>query len=202
MFTTVVGLLVIVAAIAVVVWLVGRAIVRTVRQQFRARNVVTRPAPGMRDDDTPSATTDWPSVPPGALLLRTDAVPIAQMGNPAPMLRMRGINGTAYWYRASQSYHEVSDWYDTYLPSDGWQAEPGHDATRVFRRGTLLLWLADGTDPDIWRRLTQPTADLPRNPPSFAPDQPLPTFTLLIYDTRGATPQMPTRGFGRRFGGF
>src|SRR5262249_30097018 len=117
-------------------------------------------------------------------LLRTDRIPIAQAGNPAPMFRTRTVDGTVLWYRASMSYREVVDWYTTHLLDDGWQEEPGHDAVHVFQRASTLLWLADGSDPYVWRRLLQPTLDPPRRP--APPDEESrPTFTILTYRTDG-----------------
>jgi len=142
-------------------------------------------------------------VPPGATLIRVDNVPIAQAGDPAPMLRTRGVTGTALWYRAPTTYGAVAEWYATHLPEDGWQEESGHGAMRVFQRASTLLWVSDATNPDVWHRLTQPNAAPPRRAAAKvrALDA---TFTVLTYRTDGSAPptfgRWPFGGIGR-FGG-
>ncbi len=214
MLLTIVGLLAVLALVSFVLWLILSAVYRFARQralaaraQVRemARQVTTRPDPPAGPESlgdaaanaTPFNPAVWLPVPPGVTLLRVDNVPISQAGNPAPMLRTRGVTGTALWYRASMSYREVAEWYASHLPQDGWQEEPGHGALRVFQRASTLLWVADATNPDVWRRLTQPNADPPRRTATKETTAE-PTFTVLTYRTDGSAP--PT--FGRwPFGG-
>lgn len=214
MVLTIIGLLVALAIVSFVVWLILSALYRVARRtaletrdrvQEMARQVTTRPDPPPGPESlgdaaanaTPFNPAVWLPVPPGATLIRVDNVPIAQQGNPAPMLRTRGTSGTALWYRAASAYREVAEWYATHLPEDGWEEEPGHGAMRVFHRASTLLWVSDAANPDVWRRLTQPNADPPRRAPRESVEGA--TFTVLTYRTDGTAP--PT--FGRwPFGGF
>lgn len=220
MLLTIVGLLVTLAIVSFVLWLVLSAVYRFVRQraiaareQVRAftRQVTTQPDPPPGPESlgdaaanaTPFNPAVWLPVPPGATLLRVDNVPIAQTGNPAPMLRTRGVTGTALWYRAPSTYGAVADWYAKHLPDDGWQEEPGHGAMRVFQRASTLLWISDATNPDVWRRLTQPNAD-PSRRTVTKENVADATFTVLTYRTDGSAPpsfgRWPFGGMGR-FGG-
>ena len=213
MLGTIIGLLAALFVVSFILWLILSAIYRFVRRQAiaasarvqeLARQATTRPDPPAGPESlgdaaanaTPFNPAVWLPVPPGATLLRVDNVPIAQAGNPAPMLKTRGVTGTALWYRAASTYGAVTDWYATHLPDDGWQEEPGHGAMRVFQRASTLLWISDATNPDVWRRLTQPNADPPRRAAKENAQEA--TFTVLTYRTDGSAP--PT--FGRwPFGG-
>jgi hypothetical protein len=220
MIGTILGLLVALAIVSFILWLILSALYRFARRQAIAardqvrevaRQVTTQPEPPAGPESlgdaaanaTPFNPAVWLPVPPGATLLRVDNVPIAQAGDPAPMLRTRGVTGTALWYRARGSYSEVANWYATHLPDDGWQEEEGHGAMRVFQRASTLLWVSDATNPDVWRRLTQPNADPPRRAAARETAQDA-TFTVLTYRTDGSAPpsfgRWPFGGMGR-FGG-
>jgi hypothetical protein len=190
MVTTILGLLAFLALVCFLLWLVVRPLSQWLRRsgamaRGRMRDLTgripTRPSAGGGRSANPAP---WIPIPPDTMLLRTDTIPIAQAGNPTPMLRTRAINGTALWYRAPMSYREVVTWYTEHLPDDGWREEPGHDAVHVFQRASTLLWLADGSDPHVWRRITRPNLDPPRRtePPDEATR---PTFTILTYRTDG-----------------
>lgn len=220
MALTIIGLLALLAIVSFILWLILGALYRFARRQAIAardqmrevaRQATARPEPPAGPESLGDAAANaspfnpavWLPVPPGATLIRVDNVPIAQAGDPAPMLRTRGVTGTALWYRAPITYGAVAGWYATHLPEDGWQEESGHGAMRVFQRASTLLWISDATNPDVWRRLTQPNADPARR--AGAKERALDaTFTVLTYRTDGSTPpsfgRWPFGGMGR-FGG-
>lgn len=189
MVTTILGLLAFLAVVCLALWLTLRPLYRWLRRsgataRGRMRDVTGR-IPRQPNAGGPAANpAPWIPIPPETMLLRTESIPIAQAANPAPMLRTRGITGTILWYRAPLTYREVVEWYTAHLPDDGWEEEPGHDAVHVFQRASTLLWLADGRDPYVWRRIIQPNLDPPRrsDPPD---DEDRPTFTILTYRTDG-----------------
>lgn len=190
MVTTILGLLAFLAVVCLALWLILRPLYRwlqrsgaTARGRMRdfTGRMPTRPG---ASDAPPANPAPWIPTPPDTTLLRVETIPIAQARNPAPMFRTRGIEGTVLWYRTPMSYGEVVAWYATHLPDDGWQEEPGHDAVHVFQRASTLLWLAGGSDPHVWRRITQPNLGLPRRAePLNAAARP--TFTILTYRTDG-----------------
>jgi hypothetical protein len=190
MVTTILGLLAFLALICLALWLIVRPLYGWVRRagaqaRGRMRGGAGRfSVPPDEKHGAPANPAPWVPTPPETTLLRVEDVSIAQVGNPTPMLRTRAITGAALWYRAPMSYREVADWYAQHLPDDGWQEEPGHEAVHVFQRASTLLWLADGGDPLVWRRITQPNLDPPRR--ASAPDDAeRPTFTILTYRTGG-----------------
>lgn len=190
MFTTILGLLAFLAVVCVALWLIIRALSKwlqpyTGTARERLRNLTgNTPTTNGESPKPPQNPAPWIPTPPDTTLLRVDGIAIAQARNPAPMLRTRAIEGAALWYRAPLPYREIVAWYVEHLTADGWQEEAGHIGVHVFQRARTLLWLADGSDPNIWRSITRPNADPPRR--STQPDEgPHPTFTILTYRTDG-----------------